>query len=237
MRSSQGGGGSSETGHRIRVVVRLRPTAATKTIHVDQAACTLTIPNSRGEALMSSSAQETRSVVDHTAEGLRFGVDRIYESSATQSDVFEHEAAPLVSGALEGVTGTLLAYGQTGAGKTYTVLGKGGTTSGAAYDDRGLVPRSISRLYELAAKRRRSGSSVEIRWSCIEVYNETLIDLLKPGSREGEGDFVSPFSREALRRSLSRLQGCPHPQETCDSSFWTSDELSSRSRRVDTELL
>ena len=95
MRSSQGGGGSSETGHRIRVVVRLRPTAATKTIHVDQAACTLTIPNSRGEALMSSSAQETRSVVDHTAEGLRFGVDRIYESSATQSDVFEHEAAPL----------------------------------------------------------------------------------------------------------------------------------------------
>ncbi|KAH8066079.1 hypothetical protein JL722_482 [Aureococcus anophagefferens] len=108
----------------IRVVVRLRPSSGPSTIRVDQEASTLTIPNSRG------TSAEKASVVDHTAEGLRFG---------------------------------------TGAGKTYTVLGRGGTTATASYDERGLVPRTLQRLFDLAAKKRRAGCSVEIRVSCIEV--------------------------------------------------------------------
>ncbi|KAH8098053.1 hypothetical protein JL720_975 [Aureococcus anophagefferens] len=138
---------------------------------------------------LRGTSAEKASVVDHTAEGLRFGVDHIYEAGASQESLFEAEAAPLVAGCLEGVTGTLLAYGQTGAGKTYTVLGRGGTTATASYDERGLVPRTLQRLFDLAAKKRRAGCSVEIRVSCIEVYNEQLIDLLKaqqPADRAGE---------------------------------------------------
>ena len=172
---------SSEGGHRIRVVCRLRPSSNPSTIRVSQEESTLTIPTVRG-----TSEGFGTPVVDHSAEGLRFGLDRIYESGASQSELFEAEAAPLVVGCLEGVTGTLLAYGQTGAGKTYTVLGKGGTTSGASYDERGLVPRTLQRLFDAAARKRRAGASVEIRLSCIEVYNEALIDLLRPPPR-GEG--------------------------------------------------
>lgn len=185
MRSSQGAssaqGGAS---HRIRVVVRLRPTKAEATIRVDLGARTLTVPNSRSP-IDGAPQGVSKGAVDHTAEGLRFGVDAIYDTGASQRDVFDGECAPLVAGVLEGVTGTLLAYGQTGAGKTYTVLGKGGATSGGGYDDRGLVPRAIGRLFELAARKRRGGASVEVRLSVLEVYNETLVDLLRPRDDDG----------------------------------------------------
>ncbi|KAJ1444875.1 P-loop containing nucleoside triphosphate hydrolase protein [Pelagophyceae sp. CCMP2097] len=164
----------NEAAARIRVAVRLRPAAGTGVVHVDAAARTLTVPSARGAA----AAGEGRALCDHTADGLRFSIDAIYDARATQRDVFDAEGAPLVAHALAGSHATLLAYGQTGAGKTHTVLGRGGGTSAGAFDDRGLVPRAVERVFELARLRQRGGASVDVGLSCMEVYNETLIDLL-----------------------------------------------------------
>ena len=123
---------------------------------------------------------------DNTGTGLRFGVDAVYLVDTKQQQVFEGEAAKLVDGVVDGVTGTLLAYGQTGAGKTFTVLGRGGTASGAKYDDRGLVPRCLERLFETAMKKRRIGKVVDVRLSVCEVYNETVVDLLRPPPEKGQ---------------------------------------------------
>ena len=104
-----------------------------------------------------SSAGDERGVHrDRTqAEGLRFDVDAVYGPAATQRAVFEGEAAPLCDAAVDdGVTGTLLAYGQTGAGKTFTVLGKNGTASGARYDDRGpRIPSGDGAYWFLCSSR------------------------------------------------------------------------------------
>lgn len=143
---------------RIRVVVRLRPVA-----HEEQS---------------MHFVVEGRELRVRCGEGreYRFGLDKVYGDESTQTEIFEGEGARLMEGAInDGLNGLLMAYGQTGSGKTHTILGDG---SWAARPTWGLVPRAMERLFELAAKRRRCGEQVEILLSCIEVYNETLIDLL-----------------------------------------------------------
>lgn len=152
---------SSSSEERIRVVVRLRPV-------------------SEGSSSMGYRIEGGGLVV---GEKLRFGVDRVYHESATQSEVFEGEGVGLIEACVEGRPGLLLAYGQTGSGKTHTILGEGGASSARGYDRRGLVPRALERLFGAAAKRRRAGASIDIGLSCLEVYNEQLVDLLSPSSR------------------------------------------------------
>lgn len=54
----------------------------------------------------------------------------------------------MVLGTLEGFNGTIFAYGQTGSGKTFTVTG-----GPERYADRGIIPRSISAIFDEIAKR------------------------------------------------------------------------------------
>ena len=49
--------------------------------------------------------------------------DHVFSASATQSDVYETVAEPVVQNVIEGYNGTIFAYGQTGSGKTYTIFG------------------------------------------------------------------------------------------------------------------
>lgn len=143
---------------RIRVVVRLRPVA-----HEEQS-MHFTV---EGRELRVRCGEERE---------YRFGLDKVYGDESTQIEIFEGEGARLMEGAVnDGLNGLLMAYGQTGSGKTHTILGDG---SWATRPTWGLVPRAMERLFELAAKRKRCGEQVEILLSCIEVYNETLIDLL-----------------------------------------------------------
>ena len=86
--------------------------------------------------------------------------------------MFERVGRRAVLGALDGYNGTVFAYGQTGSGKTYTI--SGGVN---AYSDRGLVPRAISALFREAAARAAT-SSVKVRISYLEIYNEVGYDLL-----------------------------------------------------------
>ena len=79
--------------------------------------------------------------------------------------VFEGEAAKLVDGVVDGVTGTLLAYGQTGAGKTFTVL-EGEDGQWPTPDDIMVWCRGAwSDLFATAMRKRRSGRVVDVRLS------------------------------------------------------------------------
>ena len=76
------------------------------------------------------------------------------------------------------------AYGQTGSGKTYTMMGELALLPGGL-DERGLAPRMIEHLFSKIAEAEDSGGGREIlRYSCrasvLEIYNETITDLLNP---------------------------------------------------------
>ncbi|EMS47487.1 Kinesin-1 [Triticum urartu] len=98
-----------------------------------------------------------------------FGVDRVFDQESTQDDVF-HEVRPILRSALDGHNVCILAFGQTGTGKTYTMEG----TS----DNLGLVPRAIQELFSHAAQDTSSTYSFSI--SMLEVYMGSLRDLLAP---------------------------------------------------------
>ena len=82
--------------------------------------------------------------------------------------------------ALDGYSGTVMAFGQTGAGKTYTITGPG-----QSYRHRGLLPRLIHGLYQEI--ENRCEQEISVKASYLEIYNEVLYDLLSP-SNEGTVD-------------------------------------------------
>jgi kinesin family protein 6/9 len=92
-------------------------------------------------------------------------------SNASQEIVYNYGAKDILISALEGYNGCILCYGQTGAGKTFTMTG-----AQTDYKYRGIAPRLLSSLYQEINSRYEHQIKVSI--SYIELYNETLVDLL-----------------------------------------------------------
>lgn len=67
--------------------------------------------------------------------------------------------------------GTILAYGQTGAGKTFTMTG-----ATQNYKYRGIAPRAIAQIFREIQDKPET--AVVVRVSYLEIYNEALFDLL-----------------------------------------------------------
>lgn len=86
--------------------------------------------------------------------------------------MYEGSMRTLVDGALDGYNGCIFAYGQTGAGKTYTMSGN----LDGDEDGYGLVPRTALELFRQA--RKATESYFSFRLSVLEIYNEVLFDLL-----------------------------------------------------------
>jgi len=63
---------------------------------------------------------------DSDANTKEFTYDSVYGIDSTQRQVYDQCAFPLVESVLNGYNGTIFAYGQTGCGKTHTMVGKQG---------------------------------------------------------------------------------------------------------------
>ncbi|ERE91261.1 kinesin-like protein KIF6-like protein [Cricetulus griseus] len=83
------------------------------------------------------------------------------------------EWAPKVHTYARGYNGTIFAYGQTGSGKTFTITG-----GAERYSDRGIIPRTLSYIFEQLQKDSSKIYTTHI--SYLEIYNECGYDLLDP---------------------------------------------------------
>ena len=92
--------------------------------------------------------------------------------NVSQDRTFEVAGRPAVDSALAGYNGTVLCYGQTGAGKTFTLVG----SPDKSYNQRGIAVRSIAHAFREAANR--PADEFTFRFSCLEIYNDTMYDLL-----------------------------------------------------------
>ena len=138
--------------------------------------------------------------------------DSVFSEESTQQEIFDQVGKPLCEHSIAGYNTTIFAYGQTGAGKTYTMHGPD-----AADESRGLVPRVMEHLFALQAREERCSS---LRCHCVasylEIYNETVIDLLDnsgvgaAGLRLREdvvrGIFVDNITEEVLHSSADALR-------------------------------
>lgn len=112
-------------------------------------------------------------------------------NNASQETMYEVAAEETVTSVLNGYNGTIMAYGQTGAGKTFTITG--GT---ANYQERGLSPRCLAHIFREIGSRPEHAFVVRV--SYLEVYNEKMYDLLATaeGAPEGAGTGTLSISEE-----------------------------------------
>ncbi|KAG2574973.1 hypothetical protein PVAP13_7KG413400 [Panicum virgatum] len=105
---------------------------------------------------------------------LSFSYDKVFDHNASQEDVFV-EISQLVQSALDGYKVCIFAYGQTGSGKTYTMMGRPGN------DQKGMIPRSLEQIFKTSQSLESQGWEYFMQASMLEIYNESIRDLLAPG--------------------------------------------------------
>lgn len=111
-----------------------------------------------------------------------FSFDRVFPPGSKQEEVFE-EISMLVQSALDGYPVCIFAYGQTGSGKTFTM--EGGPRGDPQLE--GLIPRAMRHLFSVAQEMSGQGWTYSFVASYVEIYNETVRDLLATGTRKGQG--------------------------------------------------
>ncbi|KAM3556938.1 hypothetical protein MY1884_004781 [Beauveria asiatica] len=145
----------------IKVVARFRPQ---NRIELD----------SGGKPIVTFQSDDTCSLDSKEAQG-SFTFDRVFDMDCKQQDIFDFSIRPTVDDILNGYNGTVFAYGQTGAGKSYTMMG----TSIDDESGRGVIPRIVEQIF---ASIMSSPSTIEytVRVSYMEIYMERIRDLLAP---------------------------------------------------------
>ncbi|XP_062377275.1 kinesin-like protein KIF9 isoform X2 [Sardina pilchardus] len=163
-----------DNGSEVKVFVRIRPTAtfAQELIQYLPDGQTINIRQRR---------DSKRGVVNNQLCSWSFPMSGVLHD-VSQEDVYNTVAHKVVLGALEGYNGTVMCFGQTGAGKTFTMTG-----ATESYKQRGLIPRAIQQVF--GEVENRQNFSFTIHLSYLEIYNETLVDLLSSvrGTRAGPG--------------------------------------------------
>lgn len=104
-----------------------------------------------------------------SSESYKF--DEVFTQTASQRRVYEAVAKPVVESVLDGYNGTVMAYGQTGTGKTYTVgrLGKDDPS------ERGIMVRALEGIFA-----NTTAGSDNVTISYLQLYLESVQDLLSP---------------------------------------------------------
>ncbi|WCJ26071.1 armadillo repeat kinesin 3 [Euphorbia peplus] len=148
---------------RVRVAVRLRPRNSEEmTADADFADCVELQPELKRLKLRKNNWDSDT-----------YEFDEVLTERSSQKRVYEAVAKPVVESVLDGYNGTIMAYGQTGTGKTYT-LGRLGEEDTAA---RGIMVRAMEHIL---AEVSFETDSVAV--SYFQLYMETIQDLLDPAN-------------------------------------------------------
>ncbi|RHY93029.1 hypothetical protein DYB35_002047, partial [Aphanomyces astaci] len=110
----------------------------------------------------------------HRSREKRYAFDYVFAPSDGQATVYNNTTKFLIHGILQGFNATVFAYGCTGAGKTYTMLG--------TPDEPGIMALTLDDLFgHIEASQCKVPNLVQYRVtvSFLEVYNENIRDLLR----------------------------------------------------------
>lgn len=154
-------------------------------------------------------------------------------AARAQLDVYDNTAREAVVSTLQGYNATIIAYGQTGTGKTYTMEGE------ASHEIRGIIPRATEDIFKHIEYTASEKKKFLVRASYLQIYNEVISDLLKPERtnlhiREDKrkGVFVEGLS-EWVVRSPKEVYGLMQRGAATRATASTKmNEISSRSHAV-----
>ena len=143
----------------VKVIARFRPMNELEKTSGNESVVVFTSPTS----LQFTSTREKNVY--------RYNFDRIFPPSSTQEDIYSFGVKEIIDSVLNGYNGTVLAYGQTSSGKTYTMQGEMELPS-----TQGIIPRMISHVFKYIYNTE--GTDFILKVSMIEIYQEKIRDLL-----------------------------------------------------------
>ncbi|XP_032312811.1 LOW QUALITY PROTEIN: kinesin-like protein KIF19 [Camelus ferus] len=107
----------------------------------------------------------------HRSREKSYLFDVAFDFTATQEMVYQATTKSLIEGVISGYNATVFAYGPTGCGKTYTMLGTD--------HEPGIYVRTLNDLFR-AIEETSNDMEYEVSMSYLEIYNEMIRDLLNP---------------------------------------------------------
>ncbi|XP_029096810.1 kinesin-like protein KIFC3 isoform X1 [Monodon monoceros] len=168
----------------------------------------------------------------HKGKPVSFELDKVFSPKASQQDVFQ-EVQALITSCIDGFNVCIFAYGQTGAGKTYTMEG--------TLENPGINQRALQLLFS-EVQEKASDWEYTITVSAAEIYNEVLRDLLGQEPQEkleirlcpdGSGQLYVPGLTEFQVQSvedINKVFEFGHTNRTTE--FTNLNEHSSRSHAL-----
>ncbi|XP_068919318.1 kinesin-like protein KIF1C isoform X2 [Petaurus breviceps papuanus] len=153
---------------------------------------------------------------------------------ASQLQVYQDIGEEMLLHAFEGYNVCIFAYGQTGAGKSYTMMGR------QEPGQQGIVPQLCEDLFSRVSENKNAQLSYSVEVSYMEIYCERVRDLLNPKSRGGLrvrehpilGPYVQDLSKLAVTSyaDIADLMDCGNKARTVAAT--NMNETSSRSHAV-----
>lgn len=171
-------------------------------------------------------------IVKEEAAGMdvKFAFDHVFPAGFSNQGVYETVGSSIVQSSLDGINGTIFAYGVTSSGKTHTMMGDETTP--------GIVPYAIAELFHLISKLTKK-KEITVHMSMLEIYNEVVNDLLNPANTNlklrdhpKRGIYVEGVQEEQLRSAEHALHVVATGNEHRKTSATAFNEGSSRSHTV-----
>lgn len=124
----------------------------------------------QSSGLLCDSAQNSiaQTKEGQTIDGQTYTFDKVFDETHKNHDVYESIGRDIVKGVVNGINGTIFAYGQTSSGKTHTMIG-GGAESG-------VLELAASEIFNCISESENR--DFLLRVSFVEIYNEVIRDLL-----------------------------------------------------------
>ncbi|VFQ74121.1 unnamed protein product [Cuscuta campestris] len=161
-------------------------------------------------------------------QSIAYAYDRVFGPTTTTRHVYDVAAQQVVSGSMEGINGTIFAYGVTSSGKTHTMHG----------DQRspGIIPLAVKDAFSII--QETPSREYLLRVSYLEIYNEVVNDLLNPAGQnlrireDAQGTFVEGIKEEVVLSPAHALSLIAAGEEHRHVGSTNFNLLSSRSHTI-----
>lgn len=176
----------------VRVVARIRPLSSKERERGSKESITSLLPPTDDETKVSTMIQ-----VKGT-EKRWYELDAVFGPNSSQKDVYISSGAQtaVCDNLFQGFNCTILAYGQTGAGKSFSMGTANKHKQEGIGEDDGIIPRACFDLFQAIQDKCDGNATVEL--SYLELYNEEIRDLFQESSAD-----ASKKNKLAIRETLA----------------------------------
>lgn len=164
---------------------------------------------------------------------------KVFDQNSSQIELYRSTTVPIVEKVLEGYNGTIFAYGQSGSGKTYTMIGDIRNS-----EFKGIIPNIFSHIFAQISLSNKDVSYV-VTVTYLEIYNEEIRDLLSETPKKKlivhEKPGLGVYVKDLLGFTVDSLEGvteilCKGNKNR--ATGWTKlNDTSSRSHAIFTILI